>query len=321
MDEAGLNGVGRDLRARTDDTLVHDDGIALRVAGALIVAADVGVEHLAGVILGDGAGDDVCAGVIAVEIDGEVRLRMLVTMGHDLFLDDERGTVRQVGLRVAIGGVDTLDLGRLHLHVGVLAEVNDRRRVHDILAVAVALAVVLFDVAHLGILADKEAVDAVMAGLLRAAVVDAAAGDDGHIAVLTDVKVIVDHVLEAGLGNDDRDVHALVFRAGGNVDVNAGLVFLRDDVDVRGRIAPGELAVGADVIGTLGDAVEVGDLFEQFFLNRIHGDSLPQTLSARRLHTLDACMSTGMISSLLPIARISPSTSTTILSAVSRMRS
>ena len=150
---------------------------------------------------------------------------------------------------------------------------------------------------------------------------DAAAGDDGHIAVLTDVKVIVDHVLEAGLGNDDRDVHALVFRAGGNVDVNAGLVFLRDDVDVRGRIAPGELAVGADVIGTLGDAVDVGDLFEQFFLNRIHDDSLPQTLSARRLHTLDACMSTGMISSLLPIARISPSTSTTILSAVSRMRS
>ena len=39
-----------------------------------------------------------------------------------------------------------LDLGRLHLHVGVLAEVDDRRRVHDVLAVAVALAVVLFDV-------------------------------------------------------------------------------------------------------------------------------------------------------------------------------
>ena len=237
VDEAGLDGVGRDLRARADGAAVHDDGVALRVTGALVVAADVGVEHLAGVILGDGAGDDVRAGIIAVEVNGEVRLRVLMAVRHDLFLDDERGAVRQVGLRVAVCGVDALDLGRLHLHVGVLAEVDDRRRVHDVLAVAVALAVVLFDVAHPGVLADEEAVDAVVAGLLRAAVVDAAAGDDGHIAVLADVKVIVDHVLEAGLGNDDRDVHALVFRAGGDVNVDAGLVFLRDDVDVRGRVA------------------------------------------------------------------------------------
>ena len=90
------------------------------------------------------------------------------------------------------------------------------------------------DTSHMSI---EEAVDAVVAGLLRAAVVDAAAGNDGHIAVLADVKVIVDHVLEAGLGNDDRDVHALVFRAGGDVNVDAGLVFLRDDVDVRSRVA------------------------------------------------------------------------------------
>ena len=123
----------------------------------------------------------------------------------------------------------------------------------------------LFNVAHAGILADEEAVDPVVAGLLRAAVVDAAAGDDGHIAVLADEKVVVDHILETGLGNNDRDVHALVFRAGSNVDVDAGLVFLRDDVDVRGRVAAGELAVGADIIGTLGDAVEVCDLLKQFF--------------------------------------------------------
>ena len=61
-------------------------------------------------ILGDGAGDDVRAGIIAVEVNGEVRLRVLMAVRHDLFLDDERGAVRQVGLRVAIGGVDALDL-------------------------------------------------------------------------------------------------------------------------------------------------------------------------------------------------------------------
>ena len=179
VDEAGIDGVGRDLRARADDTVVHDDGVALRVTGALVVAADVGVEHLGGVILGDRARDDVRARLIAVKVDGEVRLRVLMAVGHDLFLDDERRTVGQMRLRVADGGVDALDLGRLHLHVGVLAEVNDRRRVHDVLAVSVALTVVLFNVAHAGILADEEAVDPVVAGLLRAAVVDAAAGDDG----------------------------------------------------------------------------------------------------------------------------------------------
>lgn len=73
VDEAGIDGVSRDLRTRADDTVVHDDGVALRVHGALVVAADVGVEHLGGVILGDRARDDVRARLIAVKVDGEVR--------------------------------------------------------------------------------------------------------------------------------------------------------------------------------------------------------------------------------------------------------
>ena len=49
--------------------------------------------------------------------------------------------------------------------------------------------------------------------------------------------------------------------------------------------------------------------------------SPPQVLSCRRVQVLDAAISVGMISSFVPIARISPSARTTILSAVSRMRS
>ena len=195
VDEAGLDGVGRDLRTCTDGAAVHDDGVALRVTGALVVAADVGVEHLAGVILGDGAGDDVRAGIIAVEVNGEVRLRVLMAVRHDLFLDDERGAVRQVGLRVAVCGVDALDLGRLHLHVGVLAEVDNRRRVHDVLAVAVALAVVLFDVAHLSTFFYIKGMDAIVTAIRTAAVVDAATGYDGHVCALTDKEIIIYHIL------------------------------------------------------------------------------------------------------------------------------
>ena len=74
--------------------------------------------------------------------------------------------------------------------------------VHDVAAglAGVLLAVVLLHVAHLGVFADVEGVDAVVAALVAAGVVDAAAGHDVHVAVVADVEVVVDHLTEAGLG-------------------------------------------------------------------------------------------------------------------------
>src|SRR5699024_11356704 len=63
-----------------------------------------------------------------------------------------------------LGIVDAGDLGGLHLNLGVFLQVDDGGGVHDLLAQAVALAVVLFHIAEPGVFAHKEGVDAVMPG-------------------------------------------------------------------------------------------------------------------------------------------------------------
>ena len=53
-----------DFRHGADVGPVHDDAVAFGVALAAVVAVDLGVEDLAGIVPGHGAGDDVGAGVV-----------------------------------------------------------------------------------------------------------------------------------------------------------------------------------------------------------------------------------------------------------------
>ena len=101
-----------------------------------------------------------------------------------------------------------------------------------------------------------------------ALVVDAAAGNDGHVAVVLDVERVVHDVLEARLRHDDGDVHRLALRAGLDTDVDAGVVRLRGDLDVRRRMALDELPVLADVERAFRHAVYVRDLGEQALVDR-----------------------------------------------------
>ena len=106
-------------------------------------------------------------------------------------------------------------------------------------------------------------VHAVVLAGIAAAVVDAAAGDDVHVAVLADIEIVVHQLREAGLGDDDGDVDRLMLGAGGDVDVDAGLVGLGVDHDVGGVVPAARAAVFADVIGPHGETVQVGDLLEE----------------------------------------------------------
>ena len=96
-------------------------------------------------------------------------------------------------LGVALRVVDAGDLTRLHHDRGALLEIHDGLRIEDPLALARALAVVLFNVGDLGVPADVEGVDAVVLGVAVAAVVDAAARDDLHDRALAHKEVVVDH--------------------------------------------------------------------------------------------------------------------------------
>ena len=81
--------------------------------------------------------------------------------------------------------------------------------------------------------------DAVVGGFLGPGAVDAAARNDDHIGVFTNLEVIVDQVLKAGLADDHGNVDAFIPGAGGDDDIDTGLIGLGDDIDMGGGIAPG----------------------------------------------------------------------------------
>ena len=112
-----------------------------------------------------------------------------------------------------------------------------------------------------------EAVDAVVLGGVVGIVVDAAAGDDGDVAVLAHVEGVVHDVLQARLRHDDGDVHRLALGAVRDADVDAGVVGLGGNVDVGRGMALDQFAVLAHVEGALRHAVHIGDLGEQVLVD------------------------------------------------------
>ena len=139
-------------------------------------------------------------------------LGVLFAVSEKALGDDGLGALAADDLRFAHGGVDAADLHGLHLDARALVKVDDRGGVHHARTLAVALAVVLFHIAYVGVFGDVERVDAVVAALVAAGVVDAAACDDVDVAVFADVEVVVDHFGHAALADDDGDVALLALR-------------------------------------------------------------------------------------------------------------
>ena len=260
VDQRSLGVVGLDLRNGYDLSAIHDDGVALGVTRATVVAVDLGVEVLSGILLGHRAGYHVSAAVLAVQIHLEVGLGELGAVGHDLLVDDQGSAVGQLGLGDAVGGVHALDLRRLHLHVGALGHLHLGGGIHDAAALAVARAVVLLHVLDLGVLAQEEAVDAAVLAVTVACIVDATARHDGDVAVSADVEVVVDQLAKTRLGEEHGDVHALVLGTGLDVDIDTGGIGLFHDLNVLGGVLPLQLAVDAEGVSTLGHFMQVGYL-------------------------------------------------------------
>ena len=160
MDQLGVHTVGGDLRDGGHHAVVHDDGVALRMAVAPGVSVDSGQKHLLGVLPGHRAGDDVGVAAVPVQVHGEIRLGQLMAVGHHLLLDDQGGVGAQLGPCGADSGIHSLDLGGLHLHVAALLHLHYSGGVHDVLPPAVSLTVVALHIADTGIFAHIEGVDA-----------------------------------------------------------------------------------------------------------------------------------------------------------------
>ena len=295
----------------------------MAVAGG--VADDAGVEFLEGSVPCHRARDDVGVGAFAVEGDlvtGDGGLR---AVGHQPLADDEPRARRQFRGGHAVGGVHALDLHHFHFHRAVFGQRGLGDGIQNALAAAVAGAVMFFDVFDLRALFEEKAVDAVVLGVLRAAVVDAAARDDDDVSAFADVEVVVNGFLDAALAQHHRNMHAFVFRAGLYENIDARAVFFRLYVDVGGGAAPRQLAVRAEIVSAHRHVVKARDLGNQPFLHRVHfqhGYSSPISLIFPQGRTAYCVPVISFRTSFAaPCFSMRPSTSTTISSAMERMRS
>ena len=61
---------------------------------------------------------------------------------------------------------------------------------------------------------------------------DSAAGNDENIRVLSDIEIIIYKVVYTGLGDNNRNVNALVFCSGFYGNINTRLVLFRNNGNI-----------------------------------------------------------------------------------------
>ena len=93
----------------------------------------------------------------------------LVSVGHELFGDDDPGAVGKPGAGETFCGVYPFDLDGLHLHETVFAHFHSCLRIHDAPAAAVTASVVLFHIFYMGVFSYIKGVYAVVAAVAVAA--------------------------------------------------------------------------------------------------------------------------------------------------------
>ena len=243
-----------------------------------------------------------CTAVLAVQIDRKVGHGDLLAMRHDLLTDDQRRTVCKLCAGHADCGVHAAQLSRFHFHIATLGNLDLGGGIEHALTRSLALAVVLFHVFELGVLANVEAVNTVVRGFLVAGIVNTTACHDEHVGVLTDIKIVIYKILQSRLGQQHGNIHALVLGAGLDDDIDTGLVRLGHDINVGGGVSCGTLTVGTDVIRALGHDLQIHDLGEKIFLNG--GHALSHYTSPPTITLQGFCVPnrSGKISSLVPCA-------------------
>ena len=136
-----------------------------------------------------------------------------------------------------------------------------------------------------------------------------------------DEEIIVDHFLQAGLGDDHGNEALFAHGAVLDADVDTGLVFLVGDLDMLGGLACFAAGVLAQVESTCGLAGEIGDLFQQFAVNGMFGHALRPPLVNTGQAPRVSVRILGRMSSAEPLWVMVPPPMTMTSSAREMMRS
>ena len=238
------------------------------------IAGRIAVHRRKEILLGIAAcyrtGHHVRTTALAVHINHEIGVGKLFAMRIELLFYDKLRTRFHGRFRHTLGGINPLDLGRFHFHFRAFFQMHDRHGIHHVFAVAVPRAVMLFHVFELRIFADVEGVFSVVTRgrVHAAAVVNTTSCNNHYIRPFADIEIVVNDFRIPSLGNNHGNMHALIFRAGLDDNVNPFLsVRFRHDIDIRRRVSARLFTVCANVERTLGSSVQVGYLHKQIFLN------------------------------------------------------
>ena len=101
-------------------------------------------------------------------------------------------TFGQVTAGFANGIVNTGNLSGFHFKFCPFGKVENGGWVHDLLTATIPFAKVLFNVTHFGVFANIEGVNTVVLAIATAtAVMNTATGNNGDVAVFTNVEIII----------------------------------------------------------------------------------------------------------------------------------
>ena len=106
-------------------------------------------------------------------------------------------------------------------------------------------------------------------------VVNAATGNNGYVTVISHIEVIVYHLGQTTLTEDNGDVDTFFFRAWFDDNINPLLVGFRHNVDMCRGGTGNTRSIGSDIVSSFRHLVKTGDLFQQIFLYFIHKYHLP----------------------------------------------
>ena len=190
-------------------------------------------------------------------------------MGHQAFPNHQFGTGRQFRRSGAFRVIHALDLHHFHFGIAAFFHVHFRTGIQDALAASRAGSVVFFNVLDPGVLSHIEAVNTVMLGVLVAAVVNTAAGNDHHVRALADEEVVIHHFLQSALGHHNGNMHAFVLGSGLDPDLQSADFFLGYNFNIGCGLSSCGSAVGTDVVSAFRYSVQVRHFTQQPLLNFI----------------------------------------------------
>ena len=101
-----------------------------------------------------------------------------------------------------------------------------------------------------------------MLGCLRTAVVDAASRNNGNVAILAYVKIVINELAKSALRENNGNVQALILSSRLDIDINSGFVGLLHDLDVLRGILTLQATVYSQGVRALRNFVKPCDLFK-----------------------------------------------------------